>query len=245
MATKTKSKTATKKPAAHKPAKAGVAHKSTAKAKVEKRAKVETHAQPSGAHEIALAKKAVTPPAPASRRDLESVSLIDKKPQKKAVDGELKKKVLPPISRIRASLETPPVPKKVEAPPVKPEPVSAAANVDGTAAAQAEAEPQNVIHLKPPIIVKQLATELGLKNFQLIKELMTDFNVFVNQNQTIEPDIATKIGTELRNQYVLGYRPTNKAHNARWRKIKVKMRVPKGLPPLSVYAKTGYYAPNL
>ena len=197
MATKTKSKTATKKPAAHKPAKAAVAHKSTAKAKVEKKAKVEAHAKPSGAHEIAPAKKAITPsapaPAPAPRRDLESVSLIDeKKPQKKAVDGELKKKVLPPISRIRASLETPPVAKKVEAPPVKPEPVSDAANVDGTAG-QIEAEPQNVIHLKPPIIVKQLATELGLKNFQLIKELMTDFNVFVNQNQTIEPDIATKI----------------------------------------------------
>ena len=195
MATKTKSKTATKKPAAHKPAKAAVAHKSTAKAKVEKKAKVEAHAKPSGAHEIAPAKKAITPsaPAPAPRRDLESVSLIDeKKPQKKAVDGELKKKVLPPISRIRASLETPPVAKKVEAPPVKPEPVSDAANADGTAA-QVEAEPQNVIHLKPPIIVKQLATELGLKNFQLIKELMTDFNVFVNQNQTIEPDIATKI----------------------------------------------------
>jgi translation initiation factor IF-2 len=191
MATKTKSKTATKKPVADKPAKAAIAHKSTAKAKVEKKAKVEAHAKPSGAHEIAPVKKAVTHPAP--RRDLESVSLIDeKKPQKKAVDGELKKKVLPPISRIRASLETPPVAKKVEA-PVKPEPVSAAANVDGTAAAQAEAEPQNVIHLKPPIIVKQLATELGLKNFQLIKELMTDFNVFVNQNQTIEPDIATKI----------------------------------------------------
>jgi Ca-activated chloride channel family protein len=58
-------------------------------------------------------------------------------------------------------------------------------------------------------------------------------------------DIATKIGQELRNQYVLAYHPSNKEHNARWRKIKVKMRVPKGLPPLSVYAKTGYYAPDL
>jgi translation initiation factor IF-2 len=38
-----------------------------------------------------------------------------------------------------------------------------------------------------------LASQLGVKNFQLIKELMTEFNVFVNQNQTIEPDIATKI----------------------------------------------------
>jgi translation initiation factor IF-2 len=193
MATKTKSKTATKKPAGHKPAKAAVAPKSAAKAKVEKKPKVEAHPQPSGTHEIAPVKKPITHPTPAPRRDLESVSLIDEKKPKKAVDGELRKKVLPPISRIRASLETPSVAKKVEAPPVKPEPVSAAANVDGTAAAEAEAEPQNVIHLKPPIIVKQLATELGLKNFQLIKELMTDFNVFVNQNQTIEPDIATKI----------------------------------------------------
>ena len=59
------------------------------------------------------------------------------------------------------------------------------------------------------------------------------------------PDIAAKIGAELRNQYILGYRPSNKSHDARWRKIKVKLRAPKGLPPLSVYAKTGYYAPSL
>ncbi len=74
---------------------------------------------------------------------------------------------------------------------------------------------------------------------------LTGGRAFTAENPNDLPDIATKIGTELRNQYVLGYRPTNKAHNARWRKIKVKMRVPKGLPPLSVYAKTGYYAPNL
>jgi Ca-activated chloride channel family protein len=59
------------------------------------------------------------------------------------------------------------------------------------------------------------------------------------------PDIATKIGAELRNQYIVGYRPSNKSHDARWRKIKIKLRTPKGLPPLSVYAKTGYYAPSL
>jgi Ca-activated chloride channel family protein len=58
------------------------------------------------------------------------------------------------------------------------------------------------------------------------------------------PDIASKIGMELRNQYVLGYRPSNKAHDARWRKVKIKLRTPKGLPPLSVYSKTGYYAPS-
>ena len=57
-------------------------------------------------------------------------------------------------------------------------------------------------------------------------------------------DVATKIGVELRNQYVLGYRPTNAARDGRWRKIKVKLVPPKGLPPLTVHAKTGYYAPS-
>jgi Ca-activated chloride channel homolog len=58
------------------------------------------------------------------------------------------------------------------------------------------------------------------------------------------PDIATKISMELRNQYVLGYRPSNRAKDGKWRKIKVRLRPPKGLPPLTVYARTGYYAPG-
>ncbi len=74
---------------------------------------------------------------------------------------------------------------------------------------------------------------------------LTGGRAFSVKNINELPDIAAKIGSELRNQYILGYRPSNKAHDARWRKIKIKLRVPKGLPPLSVYAKTGYYAPNL
>ena len=74
---------------------------------------------------------------------------------------------------------------------------------------------------------------------------LTGGRAFTVENVNELPDIATKIGSELRNQYILGYRPSNKSHDARWRKIKVKMRAPKGLPPLSIYAKTGYYAPSL
>jgi Ca-activated chloride channel homolog len=74
---------------------------------------------------------------------------------------------------------------------------------------------------------------------------LTGGRVFTVENVNELPDIATKIGSELRNQYILGYHPSNKSHDARWRKIKVKMRAPKGLPPLSIYAKTGYYAPSL
>ena len=72
---------------------------------------------------------------------------------------------------------------------------------------------------------------------------LTGGRVFAVEHLNDLPDIASKIGMELRNQYVLGYRPSNRAHDARWRKIKVKLRPPKGLPPLSVYSKTGYYAP--
>jgi Ca-activated chloride channel family protein len=53
-----------------------------------------------------------------------------------------------------------------------------------------------------------------------------------------------KIGMELHNQYVLGYRPSKALRDGKWRKVRVKLNPPKGLPQLSVYAKTGYYAPS-
>ncbi|HZC66305.1 MAG TPA: VWA domain-containing protein [Candidatus Dormibacteraeota bacterium] len=73
---------------------------------------------------------------------------------------------------------------------------------------------------------------------------LTGGRVFPVERLEDLPDIATKIGMELRNQYVLGYHPSNTNRDARWRKVKVKLRAPRGLPPLTVYAKTGYYAPS-
>ena len=79
----------------------------------------------------------------------------------------------------------------------------------------------------------------------LLSELteLTGGRAFSVESPNELPDIAAKVGTELRNQYILGYHPSNKAHDARWRKIKIKLHPPKGLPPLTAYAKTGYYAP--
>jgi translation initiation factor IF-2 len=51
---------------------------------------------------------------------------------------------------------------------------------------------EKVIHIKPPIIVKELATQLGLKPFQIIHELM-GMNIFAAINQTIEPEVAATI----------------------------------------------------
>ena len=58
------------------------------------------------------------------------------------------------------------------------------------------------------------------------------------------PDIAEKISIELRNQYVIGYRPSNLVRDGRWRRIRVKLNPPRGLPPLQIYSRTGYYAPT-
>jgi len=57
-------------------------------------------------------------------------------------------------------------------------------------------------------------------------------------------DTASHIWNELRNQYVLGYRSSNSVRDGKWRKIKVVLRVPRGLPPLKVFAKSGYLAPH-
>jgi Ca-activated chloride channel homolog len=57
------------------------------------------------------------------------------------------------------------------------------------------------------------------------------------------PDIAAKIGVELRNRYVLGYSPTSKVRDGRYHTLQVKVVPPKGLPALRPYFRRGYNAP--
>ena len=121
---------------------------------------------------------------------VESVSLIEPhtpKPRRAPADEATKRTILPPISRIRTPAPAP-EPPRVETPAP---PVTTAAEVS-----EAETETEDgrkIIHIKPPIIVKDLAAQLGLKNFHLIKELMDDFNIFANPNLTVEPEVASKI----------------------------------------------------
>src|SRR5438552_5550447 len=198
MATKASSKTATRKPA---PKAFGAGRKTTAPQKpahVAPKAKVPKKG-PAAPAAPATQLKSQPEKSDVSRDATphpETVSLIDRKrPAKKSQDGEVKTKrtVLPPISRIRASLEAtskPPLPAQMPSPePPAPEP----AEQPPAGPAEVETGPQQkVLLIKPPIVVKQFATELGLKPHQIIAELMTH-NVFANINQTIEPDIAAKI----------------------------------------------------
>jgi Ca-activated chloride channel homolog len=58
------------------------------------------------------------------------------------------------------------------------------------------------------------------------------------------PSVATRIAIELRNQYVLGYYPKNKARDGKYRNVKVQVSQPPGLgSPLKVHWRLGYYAP--
>jgi Ca-activated chloride channel family protein len=57
-------------------------------------------------------------------------------------------------------------------------------------------------------------------------------------------DIATRISSELRSEYVLGYTPSEVKHDGNWRKLKVKLVPPPGLPQLTVHFRQGYYAPS-
>jgi Ca-activated chloride channel homolog len=78
----------------------------------------------------------------------------------------------------------------------------------------------------------------------LLEEIteMTGGQVYPGGHLEELPAIAAKIGAEQRNQYILGYTPSNHVYDGQWRKIRVKLRPPRGVPPLLVHAKIGYYA---
>jgi len=57
------------------------------------------------------------------------------------------------------------------------------------------------------------------------------------------PDIARKIGIELRNRYILGYTPKAQPRDGKYHRILVKLIPPRGLPPLRAHWRMGYNAP--
>ncbi len=222
MATKTTTKTAARKPAtpvrkpATKTAASSTATKVHAKhpevkkpTKVEPAAKSTRTAPPTtttkakGPTAAGAKPQSETPPpaeTPKVAKLVETVSLIDVKkprPKRTEAEGTTKRQILPPISRIRGAQEsiTPigPITSPKPEPPAPPPPAAVAPEEEAVAAPEGDDKAQKIIHIKPPIIVKELAVQLGVKNFQLIKELMDDFNIFANPNVTVEPDIATQI----------------------------------------------------
>lgn len=63
-------------------------------------------------------------------------------------------------------------------------------------------------------------------------------------NRVSLADIAQKIVVDLRNRYVLGYSPANKARDGKYRRIEVKLVPPKGVGQLTAHWRQGYFAPQ-
>ena len=55
-------------------------------------------------------------------------------------------------------------------------------------------------------------------------------------------EIFERIALELRHQYSIGYTPTDFQPDGKWRKVRVKVKPPRGLPRLTVRGREGYYA---
>ncbi|MEC8279419.1 MAG: translation initiation factor IF-2, partial [Verrucomicrobiota bacterium] len=103
------------------------------------------------------------------------------------------------------TIPTVPTPTAAPTPVGPPKPPAAAQAVDeeqapaaesiedeGPEASVAEAGKLKKIHVKPPIVVRDFAGEIGLKPFKLISELM-EMGIFASMNQTIEESVAVQV----------------------------------------------------
>ena len=102
----------------------------------------------------------------------------------------------PAASPANAGPPQPAAPSQAAPPPqVAPSsPVGVGAPVSPASAKDPAEETEEIrtITLKPPIVVRDLATELGVKPFKLISELM-EMGIFASINQSLEEDVASKI----------------------------------------------------
>jgi Ca-activated chloride channel family protein len=88
---------------------------------------------------------------------------------------------------------------------------------------------------------------LGMEGQGILDELasVSGGKAFFPRSALEMDDIFEQIALELRHQYSIGYKPSNFSNDGKWRKIKVKVTPPRGLPRLFVRSKEGYYAiPN-
>ncbi len=81
-----------------------------------------------------------------------------------------------------------------------------------------------------PALLTEIAEQTGGRQYEV-------------DNLNELPDVAAKIGVELRNQYILGYSPKNLTRDGKYRHVQVKLVQPRGMPLLRPFWKQGYYAP--
>jgi len=85
-------------------------------------------------------------------------------------------------------------------------------------------------------------TDLAKKALRQLAEV-TGGAFFAPKNVKQVEEICRKIAHDVRNQYTIGYRPSNEQMDGSWRKVAVRVNLPKDAPNVKVRTKSGYYAP--
>lgn len=90
---------------------------------------------------------------------------------------------------------------------------------------------------------REVRTEEERLGPDLLAEIsgVTGASAYLIDNPNSLPKATEHIAAELRNQYILAYSPSNSRPDGKWRKIKVRLALPHGIPALYVQARTGYY----
>ncbi|HVF30464.1 MAG TPA: VWA domain-containing protein [Pyrinomonadaceae bacterium] len=85
---------------------------------------------------------------------------------------------------------------------------------------------------------------LGMQGQAFLDELtsVTGGKSFYPASDIEMDEIFERIALELRHQYSIGYTPKDFQPDGKWRKVKVKVKPPRGLPRLTVRSREGYYA---
>ena len=91
---------------------------------------------------------------------------------------------------------------------------------------------------------RDAGSSLGMQGQSFLDELsgVTGGKSFYPQTNVEMDEIFERIALELRHQYSIGYTPKDFAPDGKWRKVKVKIKPPRGLPRLTVRGRDGYYA---
>ncbi len=85
---------------------------------------------------------------------------------------------------------------------------------------------------------------IGLQGQAFLDELtsVSGGKAFYPNNNVELDEIFERIALELRHQYSIGYTPDDFQPDGKWRKVKVRVKPPRGLPRLTVRSRDGYYA---
>ncbi|MBS1796476.1 MAG: VWA domain-containing protein [Acidobacteria bacterium] len=91
---------------------------------------------------------------------------------------------------------------------------------------------------------RDAASPEGMQGQAFLDELtaVTGGKAFYPTTDVEMDEIFERISLELRHQYSIGYTPKDFQPDGKWRKVKVKVKPPRGLPRLTVRTREGYYA---